>query len=89
MFESSLVFLEGVVGAIYCLGVFEFGSKFATGIFQQVNKIGQKVPQGILKSVQAGTLQGVRKTGRGKDALPDETAMQLAPKLEPKSESLA
>jgi hypothetical protein len=46
---------EGVYGAIFCPGIFGFGSKLAHSIFQQVKKNRPRVPQGRPTSVQGGT----------------------------------
>ena len=72
------------------LEFFEFWNKFAIEMFQKEDKIGSMVPQERPKSVQVDTPPPrFRKTGREKDALPDERAMQMVPKWQPKSESLA
>ena len=65
--NPCLLFLEGMIGDIRCSGIFEFGSKCATEMFQKLDKIEPRVYQGRPTSVQGGTHQRFRKTGRAPD----------------------
>ena len=61
VFLSLCLFSEGVVGAICCCGIFDFWSKLAPKLIQQVKKIGPRVPQWTLKSVQGVPRRGSEK----------------------------
>ena len=81
---------ECVVGAICCPGIFENWNIIATKIFY--SKKSTKSDQGCRGEAKIGPRgypQRFGKTGREKDALPDESAMQMVPTWEPTSESLA
>ena len=94
-FESLLVFLKVCLMPFVhdvskcCSRIFDAWSKFALKLFPKVDKIAPSVPWGNPKSVQTGTAQRLRQTGRAKSALPRESTKQLALKCEPISESLA
>ena len=86
VFGNPCLFFEGVVGAICCAGIFDIWTNFASEMLQEINKIGPRMSQGKPTLVQGGTPQRFRKTGRKKNAPPQETAMQLVPKWDPKSQ---
>ena len=58
-----------------CSGVFDIGSKLARGFCQHVRKSHQGCPR---DSVQGGTPQRFRKTGRKINALHQERFKQMA-----------
>ena len=60
-----------VVGAISCSGIFEFGSKYAPGIFKKVKKIGPRCRAGEAKIGPRGVLpRGSEKQVAKKRATP-------------------
>ena len=82
------VCFEGVVNTICCPGIFEFRSKFANGIFDKVDNIRPRVPQGGGNIGLRGNQRFRNNKNRKQKALSDESAMQMAPTWDPTSDSL-
>ena len=85
-----LLVFEGVVGVICCYGVFEFWSIIVPTIFQKLSRIEPRVPHGKPTSVQGIEYPSeVPENKSRKNALAQETLMQMIPKYKQKSELLA